>query len=230
MFRVLSQMSENFVFIYLGVNLFLQTQPFFLLLILFVIAVCMIARYASVVPLSLLINWASRGDAIPRNHQLMVCFYQPQLFWAGLRGAIAFALSFEIQDGPGPVMKSTVLVVCVVSIILLGGSTNYALERLEIKTGVAHSHQPDSDAESDGGDEAHWFTDFDDYYLKPIFSSRGNRGEWVDAQRPEGDQGTLLERGPLVRVFGRGEEQFQNASGGVWRGRGVELDRMRRES
>jgi hypothetical protein len=66
---------------------------------------------------------------IPRNHQIM-------LWWAGLRGAIAFALSYDVSGVSGPAIRTTTLVVCVVSIMLLGGTTQYALFKLNIRVGV----------------------------------------------------------------------------------------------
>lgn len=103
MFRVLSQLSENFVFIYLGVTFFIKTdETFHVGLILLTLVFCMLARYVSVIPLAGLINMVTSrvlrqpgspsGPTIPRNHQLM-------LWWAGLRGAIAFALSFDGMPG-----------------------------------------------------------------------------------------------------------------------------------
>ncbi|KAJ3388987.1 monovalent cation:H+ antiporter, CPA1 (nhx1) [Lobulomyces angularis] len=212
MFRVLSQLSENFVFIYLGVALFTMPDFRFLpLLIIFTLVVIMGARYVSTVPLALAINWINvklykRDEAIPRNHQLM-------LWWAGLRGTIAFALSFKIDDEvSGPGIRSTILIVCVISILILGGSTNFALQYLDIKTGVGSiDHQQsknyvdeDTDSsmdeeswkelkkgqnslspcnseveseyslESIDNDASHWFIDFDDHFVKPIFTRKKN--------------------------------------------------------
>ncbi|KAI9102018.1 Sodium/hydrogen exchanger family-domain-containing protein [Phlyctochytrium arcticum] len=158
MFRVLSQLSENFVFIYLGVTVFTNwaEERFHPLLILFTLGICLVARYLCVIPLSSLINAVARRlrpqvlrPEIPRNHQLM-------LWWAGLRGAIAFALSFEMNDSTpeakktAQVIQTTTLVVCIVTVILLGGTTNTALQRLGIKTGVgSQAHENEDDAESD---------------------------------------------------------------------------------
>jgi hypothetical protein len=171
----------------------------------------MLGRYVSVIPLASLINWITRTffgldrDTIPRNHQLM-------LWWAGLRGAIAFALSFDVQGDAGGAIRTTVLVVCVVSIITLGGTTNYALEHLKIRTGVGAGGQGE-ESEAGGGDtdsscseqsdgefsgdedEGHWFTDFDAQYLKPVFcryvlskittEKKTRRGPNGSALRPE---------------------------------------------
>ena len=94
----------------------------------------MFARYASVIPLSEAINFVNqkiylRGKVIPRNHQLM-------LWWAGLRGAISFALSYDVTGEAGPAIRTTTLFVCVVSILVLGSTTNQALVKWNIRTGV----------------------------------------------------------------------------------------------
>src|SRR3954464_10182615 len=60
-FQILAQLSENFIFIYLGLSLFtdpeLDYQP--PLLIITVFAVCA-ARWVAVFPLSSVINWVIR--------------------------------------------------------------------------------------------------------------------------------------------------------------------------
>ncbi|KAJ3019346.1 monovalent cation:H+ antiporter, CPA1 (nhx1) [Thoreauomyces humboldtii] len=138
MFRVLSQLCENFVFIYLGVTVFtsLKNEVYQPGLIFLTLVICMFARYMSVIPLARLINFVSAKlhrtsgrEEIPRNHQLM-------LWWAGLRGAIAFALSFEVKGDTAKIIQTTTLIICIITVILLGGTTNMALQRLEIRTGV----------------------------------------------------------------------------------------------
>lgn len=64
------------------------------------------------------------------------------LLWAGLRGAIAFALSFGVESKAGPAIRTTTLFVCVISIMVLGGTTNYALSYLKIKTGFGQAGRP----------------------------------------------------------------------------------------
>ncbi|KAI8148824.1 Sodium/hydrogen exchanger family-domain-containing protein [Fennellomyces sp. T-0311] len=144
-FQVLSQLSENFIFIYLGVNLFTQTdldyKPLFILATTIIIC---IARYISVAPLSMLINAVCRAlgkseKVLPRSHQLM-------LFWAGLRGAVAFALSSGLVGDSAPAMRTTILAVVVLTVLLFGGTTNRMLQLLEIRTGVI---EPDDSGSED---------------------------------------------------------------------------------
>ncbi|KAI8620854.1 Cation/H+ exchanger, partial [Chytriomyces sp. MP71] len=135
MFRVLSQLSENFVFIYLGITLFAKAGLVFSPgLTFFTIIIVLISRYASTIPVSQLLNRlnpqpASLGPLIPSNHAWI-------LWWAGLRGAIAFALSFEMDaTTTAPAIRTTTLIVCVVSIVGLGGTVGLAIEELGVRTG-----------------------------------------------------------------------------------------------
>ncbi|KAI7884550.1 sodium/hydrogen exchanger [Lichtheimia hyalospora FSU 10163] len=147
-FQVLSQLSENFIFIYLGVNLFTQTgldyKPIFILVTTIIICV---ARYVAVAPLSMLINAVCRAlgkseQILPRSHQLM-------LFWAGLRGAVAFALASGLVGDSAPAMRTTILAVVVLTVLLFGGTTNRMLQLLEIQTGVMEADDSGSDEEDD---------------------------------------------------------------------------------
>lgn len=64
-------------------------------------------------------------DEIPENHQIM-------LWWAGLRGAIAFALSVEVKGPSSMPIRTTTLVVCVFTIVLFGGTTKFMIDYLKI--------------------------------------------------------------------------------------------------
>ena len=150
-FQVLAQLSENFIFIYLGLTLFTETdlefKPLFILIT--VVGICA-ARYLSVFPLSKAINWfiryrAKRGgkdaaDELPYPYQAM-------LFWAGLRGAVGVALAAGLEGNNGPALRATVLVVVVLTVIIFGGTTARMLEILGIRTGVVE--EVDSDDEFD---------------------------------------------------------------------------------
>ncbi|KAJ3260098.1 monovalent cation:H+ antiporter, CPA1 (nhx1) [Boothiomyces macroporosus] len=149
--------------------------------------IIMIARYLSVAPLAYLINLHAKltdptrtEPKIPKNHQLMI-------WWAGLRGAIAFALSFEVEGVEKEAIQTTILVVCVISVIILGGTTPFALTYLQIKTGVTLENELEAGdlTENDDDDIAsqdsdilssrlpdHWFLNFDRRYLKPIFGRK----------------------------------------------------------
>jgi len=151
LFQVLSQLSENFIFIYLGLSLFTESKLEFkpLLIIMTVFGIC-VARWAAVFPLSRLINWFIRYRAKRKGKDVadeLPYSYQAMLFWAGLRGAVGVALAAGMTGANAWALKATVLVVVVLTVIIFGGTTARMLEILGIKTGVVE--EIDSDDEFD---------------------------------------------------------------------------------
>jgi sodium/hydrogen exchanger-like protein 6/7 len=71
------------------------------------------------------------------------------LFWAGLRGAVAFALASSLTGESGSAMRTTILAVVVLTVLIFGGTTNRMLQVLEIKTGVVEPDDSCSDDEED---------------------------------------------------------------------------------
>jgi sodium/hydrogen exchanger-like protein 6/7 len=150
-FQVTAQLSENFIFIYLGLALFTEKnlvyQP--LLIIVTVLAVCA-ARWLAVFPLSKAINWFIRYRARRQGREAaeeLPYSYQAMLFWAGLRGAVGVALSALFTAKETQALQATVLVVVVLTVIIFGGTTARMLEILGIRTGV--TEEMDSDDEFD---------------------------------------------------------------------------------
>lgn len=150
-FQVMSQLSENFIFIYLGLALFtdnaLQFQP--PLIIITILSVC-VARWVAVFPLSKAINWFIKYRARRRGLEVddeLPYNYQAMLFWAGLRGAVGVALAALLTGENSYALRATVLVVVVLTVIIFGGTTARMLEILGIRTGVVE--EIDSDDEFD---------------------------------------------------------------------------------
>lgn len=150
-FQLMSQLSESFIFIYLGLALFtdnaLQFQP--PLIIITILAVCA-ARWVSVFPLSKAINWFIKYRARRRGLEVddeLPYNYQAMLFWAGLRGAVGVALAALLTGENSYALRATVLVVVVLTVIIFGGTTARMLEILGIRTGVVE--EIDSDDEFD---------------------------------------------------------------------------------
>ena len=151
MFSALAQLSENFIFIYLGLTLFTKTnldpKPLFILIA--IIGICA-ARWCSVFPLSRAVNWFIRYRAKRRGGEVadeLPHSYQVMLFWAGLRGAVGVALAAGLTGENGPTLQATVLVVVVLTVIIFGGTTARMLEIMDIRTGVVE--EIDSDDEFD---------------------------------------------------------------------------------
>ncbi|KAJ5145926.1 uncharacterized protein N7515_000490 [Penicillium bovifimosum] len=151
LFQVMAQLSENFIFIYLGLDLFvepnLRFNPLFIMVAVF--GICL-ARYMAVFPLSKAINWFLRYRARRRGVDVadeLPFAYQAMLFWAGLRGAVGVALAAGLSGANAPTLRATVLVVVVLTVIIFGGTTARMLEILGIRTGVVE--ELDSDDEFD---------------------------------------------------------------------------------
>ncbi|CCO30193.1 putative Na(+)/H(+) antiporter C15A10,06 [Rhizoctonia solani AG-1 IB] len=93
------------------------------------------------------------------------------LFWAGLRGAVGVALAAGFKGENANALRTSVLVVVVLTVILFGGTTARMLEVLGIRTGVE-----DDDADSD--DEP--LNEYDIGWGQPYkgrWKRRGPRGE-----------------------------------------------------
>ena len=151
MFSALAQLSENFIFIYLGLTLFTETTLYFkpLFILIAIIGICA-ARWCAVFPLSRAINWFIRYRAKRRGREVadeLPHSYQVMLFWAGLRGAVGVALAAGLSGANGPTLQATVLVVVVLTVIIFGGTTARMLEIMGIRTGVVE--EIDSDDEFD---------------------------------------------------------------------------------
>ena len=151
MFSALAQLSENFIFIYLGLTLFTETTLYFkpLFILITIIGICA-ARWCAVFPLSRAINWFIRYRARRRGKDVadeLPYSYQVMLFWAGLRGAVGVALAVGLTGANGPTLQATVLVVVVLTVIIFGGTTARMLEIMGIRTGVVE--EIDSDDEFD---------------------------------------------------------------------------------
>ena len=204
-FHVISHLAETFIFIYLGVSMFTQSDKVFRWgLIIFTFIFILLARALAVVPLARLINYIARrfpniwyrssstlsmsqvGEPIPESWQIM-------LWWSGLRGAIAFALSMDINSESLNEVKTTTLIVVILSILILGGTTPAVIQRLNIElVNDDANDRPDSPQAFRG---INWFLEIDRNYLIPFIA----RKPVFDRHRPSmSDQEEL--RSPLFQL------------------------------
>eukprot|EP00934_Nitzschia_sp_Nitz4_P002396 Nitzschia sp. Nitz4//scaffold246_size28974//2563//4395//NITZ4_008080-RA/size28974-snap-gene-0.3-mRNA-1//-1//CDS//3329543906//2391//frame0 len=121
-FSTFATLTETIVFIYMGMGVFTgRFQTFDITFTVTALLACLIGRFLNIIPLSLLANLCRRGrSAITLNHQAV-------LWFAGLRGAIAFALS---ENMPGPhkeVYQTGTLSICVFTTLVCGGFTEKVL-------------------------------------------------------------------------------------------------------
>lgn len=127
-FKSLAALSEYFVFLYIGMGIFTGTFKqvnifFFLLCTIF----CLIARVANIFPLSFFAN-CFRKKKIPIRMQVVMWF-------AGLRGAIAFALSQNMPQEHRDIYVSTTLMIVVFTTIVCGSLTEPVLTQMGMRSG-----------------------------------------------------------------------------------------------
>lgn len=128
-FNLLNFLSENFIFIYIGITLFtFGSHQWEFSYIFFALVAIVLARAVNVYPLAFLVNLSrSRGNKIDLNMQHL-------LFFSGLRGAMAFALAMRNTSTQArQLILTTTSIIVVVTVIVCGGLTNKMLYWLKIK-------------------------------------------------------------------------------------------------
>lgn len=163
-FQTLANLSENFIFIYLGLSLFTQDQLVYKpLFILVTVAAVILSRYSAVFPIAAVVNAVKRARLSRRarragpnqlregskSEEELPKEYQVMLFWAGLRGAVGFALSANIEGRNASALQTTVLVTVVLTVIVFGGTTAQMLDILGIRTGVEDDEGDSTDEEEE---------------------------------------------------------------------------------
>jgi len=146
--ELFATLCETYVFLLLGLGVFLLVKPriFSVPLILWTLVSCFIGRAANVYPLSWAVNQCSSGPKFRLSEQHV-------LWFAGLRGAMAFVCALGFPEGP--VHQNRDLFLCVtmitvgITVVFLGWPTASFLRYLDIKA-------PDDDQlqlreENDGG-------------------------------------------------------------------------------
>ncbi|XP_060565414.1 sodium/hydrogen exchanger 8-like isoform X2 [Ruditapes philippinarum] len=117
-FRTIAFMAETCVFAYIGMAFFSFKFVFKPALVIWSITLILIGRAVNIFPLSFISNYF-REHKITKKQQFIMWF-------SGLRGAIAFALSLHLEfDTPEKryVLVTTTLIIVLFTILFLGGST-----------------------------------------------------------------------------------------------------------
>lgn len=145
-FELLNFLAENFIFSYIGVSMFTfpkhhfdmmftlsgfvsPKNAFFQILVnvlSFSLKICaLIGRAVNIYPLSWLLNLGRKPK--------ISCNYQHMLFFAGLRGAMSFALAIRntVSDARQTMLTTTSLIV-IITVIVQGGASSYLLDLLKI--------------------------------------------------------------------------------------------------
>ncbi|XP_032569695.1 sodium/hydrogen exchanger 6 isoform X3 [Drosophila sechellia] len=129
-FELLNFLAENFIFSYIGVSMFTFPKHHFDAGFIITAFICAaIGRAVNVYPLSWLLN-IKRKPKISTNFQHM-------LFFAGLRGAMSFALAIRntVSAERQTMLTATSLIV-IFTVVIQGGAANFLLNWLKIPVGV----------------------------------------------------------------------------------------------
>uniref|UniRef100_A0A7M4EM79 Sodium/hydrogen exchanger n=1 Tax=Crocodylus porosus TaxID=8502 RepID=A0A7M4EM79_CROPO len=130
LFELLNFLAENFIFSYMGLALFtFQNHVFNATFVVGAFLAIFLGRAANIYPLSMLLN-LGRRNKIGTNIQHMMMF-------AGLRGAMAFALAIrDTATYARQMMFSTTLLIVFFTVWVFGGGTTAMLSCLNIRVGV----------------------------------------------------------------------------------------------
>uniref|UniRef100_A0A8D0YHM3 Sodium/hydrogen exchanger n=1 Tax=Sus scrofa TaxID=9823 RepID=A0A8D0YHM3_PIG len=174
LFELLNFLAENFIFSYMGLTLFtFQNHVFNPTFVVGAFIAIFLGRAANIYPLSLLLNLGRRSK-IGSNFQHMMMF-------AGLRGAMAFALAIrDTATYARQMMFSTTLLIVFFTVWVFGGGTTAMLSCLHIRVGVdsdqEHLGIPESERRTTKAESAWLFRiwyNFDHNYLKPLLTHSG---------------------------------------------------------
>ncbi len=121
-------LTETFVFLYLGLAVFSFGHEYNIAFMLVGLFSIFPARAANVFPICAVVNKTRSVNKIPWNHQLMIWF-------SGLRGAIALALSLDVPTESQPKIFTTTLFIVMVTVFCMGGLTASMLKWLKIDMG-----------------------------------------------------------------------------------------------
>ncbi|XP_007890886.2 sodium/hydrogen exchanger 6a, partial [Callorhinchus milii] len=183
LFELLNFLAENFIFSYMGLALFtFKNHIFNPTFIVGAFLAVFLGRAANIYPLSFLLN-LGRRKKITSNFQHMMMF-------AGLRGAMAFALAIrDTATYARQMMFTTTLLIVFFTVWVFGGGTTQMLSWLRIRVGVDSDQDQPANIEylqevgaNEGGRSSTkaesawlfrlWYT-FDHNYLKPILTDSG---------------------------------------------------------
>uniref|UniRef100_A0A673JZS1 Sodium/hydrogen exchanger n=1 Tax=Sinocyclocheilus rhinocerous TaxID=307959 RepID=A0A673JZS1_9TELE len=179
LFELLNFLAENFIFSYMGLTLFtFKNHVFNPIFIVGAFLAVFLGRAANIYPLSFLLN-LGRKYKISSNFQHMMMF-------AGLRGAMTFALSIrDTATYARQMMFSTTLLVVFFTVWICGGGTTQMLSCQKIRLSclmmdflcVRLQIGPDGVERRSTKQESVWFFriwyNFDHNYLKPILTHSG---------------------------------------------------------
>lgn len=125
MFNTLSHLAETSVFLNLGLSAFGLTEYYRFWLVFWMAFFCLLSRGFAVYPLTFVLNKRKNSPTITMNQQHMI-------WYSGMRGAVAFALSKSFPGEKRQKVVATTMIVVLLSIFFMGGGTVAMLNRMGI--------------------------------------------------------------------------------------------------
>lgn len=151
-FKSFSILCEFFVYLFIGMGIFTDSKfssHFNLSFSIVCLLLCLLSRAFNTFPLSWFANlWRKYGDNRQVTGRMQVV-----IWFAGLRGAISFALSMQIPGEHKDVYISTTLFIVVFTTIIFGGLTEPLATYMDVRSNVTHitsAHNNTSSSSSNG--------------------------------------------------------------------------------
>jgi NhaP-type Na+/H+ and K+/H+ antiporter len=193
-FATLATISETIVFLYMGMGVFTGkfsnwNFSFTTLAIIF----CVIGRFLNIFPLSFLLNLGRR-----KTKSKISCKMQTVLWFAGLRGAIAYALAENMPGENKSTYVAGTLSICLITTVICGGFT----ERILYVTGMKEEPKSvvvDEDEVHEGEGDSLVTDSFEDDSLV-IFASSSK--EMVEVYKGMKNVAVQFDRSYLQVYFG----------------------------
>jgi len=125
-FKTMSSLTETFVFVYMGINVFsfspkVNWDPGFVVI---ATLLCPVGRAFNIFPLSFLSNLLRR--------EKITWKLQVALWFSGLRGAIAFALALNARTPHAPSLVAATIMIILFTTLVLGPFTSPLMRALKI--------------------------------------------------------------------------------------------------
>jgi len=184
--HILGWVFEGIVFISVGTSVLAdRNHSFNFSFIAIALCACLLGRAANTFPLSAAVN-LGRKRKIGTKTQIV-------MFFAGLRGAIAYALSLDVSTANKDVIKTTTLAIVLVTTVLVGGATLPLLEWMGIVS-PDESERGEAPSLAAQGSRARrgvskmWFLVLDRTYLLPFFVKHGNLPKWLNRHDSDADR------------------------------------------
>jgi len=135
-FSTLATVTETIVFVYMGMIVFTgQFATFNFRFTIMSLLFCLVGRLFNIFPLSYCANLCRHQDeVIPVKMQCV-------LWFAGLRGAIAFALAVNMPGTHADIYATATLFICIFTTVVCGGVTEKILTHFGMKQGATASRR-----------------------------------------------------------------------------------------